>query len=161
MPNHVLVAPERRTLAGPSVFLAGGITDSPLWQDDVINHLTATLDGIIIFNPRRPNFNPQRPNDFGDVAVEYEQQVIWELDHIFAADLVLFWFPAAECRITRIEFGLVVGHNKPVVVGADPQFRNYYYLTLLTQRYNIPLHNQFDALLAATEAWFTNKRASL
>ena len=154
MTNHVLVAPERRTFEGPSVFLAGGITNSPRWQDDVITYLTATLDGITIFNPRRPN-------DFGDVTVEYERQVIWELDHIFTADLVLFWFPAAECRITRIEFGLVVGHNKPVVVGADPQFHNYYYLTLLTQRYNIPLYDQFDALLTATQAWFITKRASL
>ncbi|MEM8533629.1 MAG: nucleoside 2-deoxyribosyltransferase domain-containing protein [Chloroflexota bacterium] len=153
MTNHVLVAPERRAFEGPSVFLAGGITNSPRWQDDVINYLTATLDGITIFNPRRPN-------DFGDVTVEYERQVIWELDHIFAADLVLFWFPAAECRITRIEFGLVVGHNKPVVVGADPQFVNYHYLTLLTQRYNLPLYDQFDALLAATQVWLTNKQAS-
>lgn len=154
MSNHVLVAPERRTFAAPSVFLAGGITNSPRWQDEVINHLTATLDGITIFNPRRPS-------DFGDVTVEYERQVTWELDHIFAADLVLFWFPAAECRITRIEFGLVVGHNKPVVVGADPQFINHHYLTLLTRRYNLPLHNTFDALLVATQVWLTTHRDAL
>ncbi len=142
MGNLILVAPERATVCGPSVFLAGGITGSPRWQDEVIAYFERTIDGITVCNPRRPQ-------DFEDGADEYERQVTWELDHLLVADLALFWFPAAECRITRIELGLIIGGRRPVVVGADPQFVSFRYLSALMRRLGQPLYTSLDGLCAA------------
>src|SRR6185295_8306695 len=116
--------------------------------DDAITYFERAIGGITICNPRRPQ-------DFEDNAVEYERQVTWELDHLLTADLALFWFPAAECRITRIELGLVAGSGRPMVVGTDPQFVNRRYLGLLMQRLGAPLHTSLDDLLEAARAWLT------
>jgi hypothetical protein len=146
MANLILVAPERGPIRGPSVFLAGGITGSPRWQDEVVAYFERAIDGITVCNPRRPR-------DFEDQADEYERQVTWELDHLLTADLALFWFPAAECRITRIELGLIIGGGRPVVVGADPQFVSFRYLSALTRRLNLPLHTSLDDLCEAARHW--------
>jgi hypothetical protein len=151
MPNLILVAPERATIRGPSVFLAGGITGSPRWQDDVIAYFERAIDGITVCSPRRPQ-------DFADLADEYERQVAWELDHLLAVDLALFWFPAAECRITRIELGLIAGRGQPMVVGADPDFVNNRYLSVLMRRLGQPLHTSLDDLCAAARDWLAAKK---
>jgi hypothetical protein len=142
MPNLILVAPNRAPISGPAAFLAGGITNSPRWQDEAVAYFDRTISGVTICNPRRPR-------DFEDDEVEYQTQVTWELDHLLAADLALFWFPAAECRITRIELGLVAGSGKPLVVGADPHFVNRRYLTLLARRFGFPLYDTLDSLFEA------------
>ena len=146
MSNLILVAPTRGQIRGPSVFLAGGITNSPRWQDEAVAYFERTIGGITVCNPRRPQ-------DFADDAVEYERQVTWELDHLLAADLALFWFPAAECRITRIELGLVAGSGRPMVVGADPRFVSRRYLDLLMRRLNMPLYEHLEDLFDAARAW--------
>jgi hypothetical protein len=150
MPNQLLVAPTRAPISGPTVFLAGGITDSPRWQDEAVAYFERTISGITICNPRRSE-------DFENSTVEYERQVTWELDHLLAADLALFWFPAAECRITRIELGLVAGSGRPLVVGADPQFVNRRYLGLLTQRLRLPLYDRLDDLFEAARKWLEQR----
>jgi hypothetical protein len=150
MPTNVLVAPLRGSLVSPVVFLAGGITDSPRWQDVAVEYFEKNANSVTICNPRRPR-------DFEDDAVEYERQVTWELDHLQAADLVLFWFPAAECRITRIELGLTLGRGQSMVLGADPAFVNRRYLDLLARRVNIPLHARLEDALTATAQWLNNR----
>lgn len=44
----------------PSVFLAGGITDCPDWQDEA-TRLFADMD-VAVLNPRRENFPIHDPN---------------------------------------------------------------------------------------------------
>lgn len=151
MSNLVLVAPQRAAISGLSVFLAGGITNSPRWQDAAVAYFERRIDGITICNPRRPD-------DFEDRETEYERQVTWELDHLLTADLALFWFPAAECRITRIELGLVAGIQHPLLVGADPQFVNRRYLGLLARRLGTPLYESLDDLCAAAYSWLAARK---
>jgi nucleoside 2-deoxyribosyltransferase-like protein len=146
MTNVVLVAPTRAPNSGLAIFLAGGITNSPRWQDEAIAYFERTIDGVTICNPRRTQ-------DFEDDEDEYETQVTWELDHLLAADLALFWFPTAECRITRIELGLVAGSGKQLVVGADPRFVNRRYLGLLARRLQLPIYDSLDELFDAARGW--------
>jgi hypothetical protein len=152
MPPHVLVAPDRGPLEKPVVFLAGGITNSPRWQDVAVAHFQGACPAATVCNPRRPR-------DFEDDAVEYHKQVTWELDHLEAADLALFWFPAAECRITRIELGLMLGAGKAVVVGTDPAFVNRRYLEVLCRRKGLPLHDRLEDALDAAARWLKAWRA--
>jgi len=79
----VITAPQRYSLQEKecSVFLAGGITGCPNWQQTVIKSLEKSLRGspyeqnIVVFNPRRKNFPINKP------SASYEQ-IKWEYDQL-------------------------------------------------------------------------------
>ena len=56
-----------------SLFLAGGITDCPDWQETMIGLLRET--DLILFNPRRKNFPIKDPLAAFD-------QITWEHNHL-------------------------------------------------------------------------------
>lgn len=130
----VLTAPERwlfrSLLAEPKVFLAGGITDCPDWQDTMLDFLVQLGFQGTLFNPRRPNFNVR------DASME-EEQITWEFEHLEKADVVSFWFPKETlCPITLLELGKMLGKGKRVLVGVHPQYArksDVYYQTGLEQ----------------------------
>jgi hypothetical protein len=153
MAINFLVAPNRGPLPKPVVFLAGGITNSPRWQDVAVEYLNRSVEGITICNPRRPR-------DFEDDDVEYQQQVTWELDHLQAADLVLFWFPAAECRMTRIELGLSLGRGQSAIIGSEPGFISRRYLQILASRLGLALHDRLEDALKAVVTMLVDKKKS-
>jgi hypothetical protein len=71
----------------PWVFLAGGITDCPDWQQEIRVALGGgDLPGTLL-NPRRADFPIHDPN----AAVE---QITWEFHALNAADVFSMWFSA-------------------------------------------------------------------
>lgn len=99
-----------------TVFLAGGITDCPDWQADMVELLGAT--DLVLFNPRRKNFPIRDP----DAA---EAQILWESVHLRLADRILFWFPHSPpsvCPITLFELGYWLGQGKRLAVGVEPGY---------------------------------------
>lgn len=69
-----------------SVFLAGGITNCPDWQSDIIKRLDKyNLDRLVIFNPRRENF---------PIGVKSEsfRQVEWEFKYLEKCDIFSMYF---------------------------------------------------------------------
>ncbi len=89
--GELLVAPDRRTLSGPLVFLAGP-TWTVEWQEDAIGILRRLDAGLHIANPRRP-LDVDR--DFTEAM--YAQQVDWETEHLRRAGedgVGLFWLAA-------------------------------------------------------------------
>jgi len=68
----------------PTVFLAGGITNCPDWQDEVIIYL-AEYDHAILFNPRRKNF----PIHDSNAANE---QIEWEFNALNNCTIFSMWF---------------------------------------------------------------------
>jgi hypothetical protein len=101
---------------GPSLFLAGGITNCPDWQAEA-RALLADLPGLVLLNPRRRSFPI---NDPGAAA----GQVAWEYRHLMRASAVLFWFPAGPSPqpIALYELGRYVALGKLLAVGADPGY---------------------------------------
>jgi Nucleoside 2-deoxyribosyltransferase like len=99
----------------PAVFLAGGITDCPDWQQEA-RELLADWPGVIL-NPRRRDFPINDP----DAATE---QVAWEFDHLERADVVLFWFPPSSSPqpIALYELGRHAALDKLLAVGTDPEY---------------------------------------
>lgn len=73
------------------VFLAGGITNCPNWQDDVIQKLSKkqNTDMLVIFNPRRENFPIHDP----DASVE---QIEWEYKWLERMDIFSMYFSSGE-----------------------------------------------------------------
>lgn len=74
-----------------SVFLAGGITNCPDWQEDVITELGSynDTDKLVIFNPRRDNFPIDKPTD----ATE---QIEWEFTQLENMDIFSMYFSAGK-----------------------------------------------------------------
>ena len=92
-----------------NVFLAGGITDCPDWQSDMVELLKTT--DYTLLNPRRQNFPIHDPNAF-------DEQVTWEHDALRHADLISFWFPKETlCPIVLYELGAWSMTDKPICVG--------------------------------------------
>jgi hypothetical protein len=97
-----------------SIFLAGGITNCPDWQQDMVKLLEDT--NATIFNPRRANFPIEDPN----AALE---QITWEHKALRDANEILFWFPRETiCPIVLYELGAWSKTDKPIYVGVHPDY---------------------------------------
>jgi len=99
-----------------SIFLAGGITNCPDWQKDMIALLETSklcCDEFVIFNPRYKLFDP--------LVFSLLDQVRWEFKHLCDATIILFWFPKESvCPIALFELGKWLSHlDKPIFIGAE------------------------------------------
>ena len=90
-----------------SVFLAGGITDCPNWQNEVIEYLryyeiNNKLD-LIVYNPRRKFFDINKDDP--------EEQIKWEYNAINKADIFSMYFCNSESDqpICMYELGMRLG----------------------------------------------------
>jgi hypothetical protein len=104
------------------LFLAGGISNCPDWQEDAADYLLSQLEGydIDIINPRRNNF------DFEKISTR--EQVTWEYNALRWSDYVLFWFPEETvCPITLLELGKEMIRRKhiphSIFVGCHQEYK--------------------------------------
>jgi hypothetical protein len=108
-PNTYSPDPEARRL-----YLAGGITKCPDWQQEMI-HLLAQTD-LVIFNPRRRHFPIEDPS-------AAEEQIRWEHHPLRFASDIQFWFPCETlCPIALYELGAWSMTDKPIYVGVHPEY---------------------------------------
>lgn len=107
--------------AKKSLFLAGGITNCPNWQKELVELLKDT--DLIIFNPRRENF----PID--DPKAVYEQ-IKWEYKYLANCKNISFWFSSGSLNpIVLFEYGRwsyiakkFFQYHRKVFVGIDPEY---------------------------------------
>lgn len=98
-----------------SIFLAGGITNCPDWQQTMRELLGGT--DLVLLNPRRENF------PIGDPGAA-EEQITWEFQHLRKASAILFWFPCETiCPIVLYELGAWSMTSKPIFVGTHPEYQ--------------------------------------
>lgn len=96
------------------LFLAGGITNCPDWQQEMRELLADTT--LTLLNPRRANF------PIGDPSAA-QVQIEWEFDMLRAADGIMFWFPQETiCPIVLYELGAWSMSDKPIFVGVHPSY---------------------------------------
>lgn len=97
-----------------SIFLAGGITSCPDWQQEMRGLLSDT--NLVLLNPRRVDFPIHDPS----AALE---QIAWEHEHLRLADAILFWFPHETlCPIVLYELGAWSMADKTIFVGVHPDY---------------------------------------
>lgn len=90
------------------LFLAGGITDCPDWQGEIVEHLEAMELPLVVCNPRRNDFPINDPT-------AAPEQIEWEHTMLEKADFISFWFPKATlCPITLFELGKHL-HSEPLI----------------------------------------------
>src|SRR5262245_48830305 len=131
----------------PSLFLAGGITGCPGWQETVVRQLKE--EAVVILNPRRANF----PIDDPTAA---QTQIKWEHRHLRKADAVLFWFPSETlCPITLYELGSWSMTTKPLFVGVHPDYQRRQDVEIQTRlvRPEVKVHYDLVSVADAARNW--------
>ena len=103
---------------GLVTFLAGGISNCPDWQNDIINlykQLSLASHRTLV-NPRRVDFDINDPNMTQD-------QIHWEYRHINRCNSIIFWFPKETvCPITLFELGSALHTHTNISVGCHPEY---------------------------------------
>ena len=127
----VIEAPHRPKidLNSFSVFLAGSIEMgvAERWQDRLIHMLEHSVESkvegepdLIIYNPRRLDWDSTWEQTID--CKPFREQVTWELDHLIASDLKIFYFdPNTKSPITLMELGLCA-NDQDCLVCCPPGF---------------------------------------
>jgi hypothetical protein len=137
-PNEIY-SPEN--LNNKSIFLAGGITNCPDWQNVVIDGLKH-MHGVTIYNPRRPFYDPNNE----------ESQITWEFIQLANADFIMFWFSRGSVNpIALYELGMW-GNSRPeipILVGCEKGYDRTSDVTIQTKlaRPNIPIYNDLEDMI--------------
>lgn len=130
-----------------SLFLAGGITGTPNWQQQAIE-LLGDLDGLALLNPRREDFPIEDPNAALD-------QIEWEYTHLEVAHARLFWFPCETlCPIALFELGRWSSYDLPLFVGTHPDYQRRLdvVIQLKLARPDVTVHSSVEDLCGAVRA---------
>ena len=110
---------------GKSLFLAGGITNCPNWQADMVEMLKDT--DLTLLNPRRADFPIHDPN-------AAQAQIKWEHDALRDVHAISFYFPKETiCPIVLYELGAWSMTNKPIFVGMHPEYQRRQDVEIQTQ----------------------------
>ena len=130
------------------VFLAGGISNCPDWQAEIIKKLK-DFPGITLYNPRRANFPMDDPN-------AAEEQITWEYEKLKAADIIVFWFSRGSLNpIVLYELGRWGNSTaKTIVVGIDEGYerrQDVEIQTRLSRRSEFPFYNSLDEVVKAVK----------
>src|SRR4051812_20674567 len=105
-------APSHFTGNEPSLFLAGGISGTANWQQEIAALLEDTAWTLL--NPRRVLLVD---------AHAAREQIHWEFDHLRRATARLFWFPPETlCPIALFELGAWSRTAEPLFVGVHPDY---------------------------------------
>lgn len=136
-----------------SIFIAGGISNCPNWQSDVVTALRG-LD-ITVVNPRRVTFDIFNSR-------EAERQIEWEHKHLSLCDNILFWFPRETvCPITLLEYGKFLSptSGKKLFVGCHPEYSRSLDLDVQTklERPDLRVHRELERVLGEVYAHFWNR----
>ena len=95
-----------------AVFLAGGISNCPDWQQEIVARLSDSQ--LTLVNPRRKIFTEEYA----------EEQIKWEHCHLTRCDAVLFWFTCETiCPIALYELGAWNFRPKKLFVGCHPNYQ--------------------------------------
>lgn len=141
-----LITPESGTdWEHVDLFLAGGISNCPDWQSEVIRILENS--DLHIANPRRP-YGLEKT---GDAAAK---QIAWEHEMLKRAEVTLFWFPAGAIQpIALLELGRKMTENRPLVVGVDEYYERRFDVEqqLWLEREEKPLYDLAEVARTAAE----------
>lgn len=125
------------------LFLAGGISNCPDWQKDLIEKLK-NFPKLTIYNPRRENF----PIGDKDAA---EEQITWEFNHLRDANIIIFWFSRGSLNpIVLYELGRWGNSsNIPILIGIDPEYERKQDVIIQTQlsRPEVPIYESLDEIV--------------
>ena len=115
-PRYIEAPKEANALTNKSVFLAGGITGCPQWQETMAQALLESTTNLMVFNPRRADFPIEDPK-------AADAQIAWEHRHLRASAAASFWFCKDTMQpIVLYELGAWSMTTKNIFVGVEPGY---------------------------------------
>lgn len=149
-----------------TIFLAGSIENGVAedWQTKLIQDVSKKFgnDDIIIFNPRRADWNPNAKMDANDEY--FKHQVEWELHHLRCSRIKIFYFADDTVSpITLLELGAIVSANnyhkdKLIVRCSDKYFRKGNVDVTLEHFQKNTAVNTYDEMLSKLDTQLENIR---
>ncbi len=154
----VITAPQiyNKQLGQVSVFLAGGITNCPKWQDEVISKLEYyDLQRLVVYNPRQEHFDITDPN------ASYKQ-IAWEYKYLESMDIFSMYFSDGDSdqpicmyelgrNIIRMQNRFPTDWKNRIVITCEDGYRrrqDVYIQTRLAVKDNI-VYNSLDKHITA------------
>lgn len=141
--SHYIEAPSFVHFVGPSIFLAGGITNCVDWQTYASEKIIEKTS-LFVLNPRRKNFDRKKQE-------ESENQIRWEHFYLNRADIMLFWFPkTAISPIAFFELGVSISRGKKIYLGFEEGHERAMDLkiqTYLAMGKDVAIQNDLDKLI--------------
>lgn len=131
-----------------SIFLAGSIEMGVAedWQTRLTTALALSGTEVTIYNPRRDDWDSSWVQSIHDK--QFNQQVNWEIDHLFKSSLIVFYFdPNTKSPITLMELGLIAGQYCNAVVCCPDGFWRKGNVEIICDRFNIPMVNTLDEII--------------
>ncbi len=138
----VITAPDNYELQKDeiSVFLAGGITNCPQWQNDIIKRLEEEYYDtykLVVFNPRRENF------PIHDKSASY-RQIEWEFENLEKADIFSMYFCSGISdqpicmyelgrNIAKMQMRFPIDWNKRIIVSVEDGYKRKQDVLIQTQ----------------------------
>lgn len=122
---QILQAPDNGLRSqGPHIFLAGGITNCPNWQDDVIEELKklepiyGVLEFAQVINPRNKDF------DVNDKDASLKQ-IKWEHYYLNKCEIISYFFCNSESvqPITLYELGRYRRRGKDQIITVEMGYK--------------------------------------
>ena len=137
-PNEIYSIKNNRN---KKLFLAGGITNCPDWQSNMVQ-LLEPIQNLTVYNPRRKNFPIHDPN-------AAEEQITWEYNHLRDSDIILFWFSRGSLNpIVLYELGRWGNSSdKPIIIGLDEEYerkQDVIVQTMLSRGVDTPFVHTLD-----------------
>ena len=130
---RVITAPEPLDIKDDeiAVFLAGGITDCPNWQKEVIDLLSTHVDclKLVVLNPRRENFPIDDPN-------AAKEQITWEFNALEQMDIFSMYFCSGNSdqpicmyelgrNIVRMQMRFPADWKKRIIITREQGYRRF------------------------------------
>lgn len=114
-PDELYTVSKRKAV---KVFIAGGITNCPNWQEEFIENCKNKLkreNQVVFYNPRRESIDLSNKS-------EAEKQIVWEFEHLEQTDRIVFWFSKGSLNPTTLyQLGRYLG-KKELIIGIDPDY---------------------------------------
>lgn len=163
----VITAPEKYTLkeGEVSVFLAGGITNCPNWQKEIIGYLRGFhhSNKLVVFNPRRENF------PIHDSSAVYEQ-IHWEFQALEKMDIFSMYFCSGESvqpiclyelgrNLVRMQMRYPIDWKDRIVISVEDGYKRKQDVFIQTQLAcdNLLVNHQINSILTHYHAEFIMK----
>ena len=142
------------------LFLAGSIEQGKAeeWQSRMIEDLKSFTSDVnieskntvkkklTIFNPRRPDWNPNLPQEALNEVLR--NQITWELDHLEMSDVIcLYLDPKTTSPISLLELGLHMRSRK-LLVCCPPGFYRKANIDITCQKYGVDVLNDYSTLFS-------------
>lgn len=145
---RVITAPEKyvRNEGDIFVFLAGGITGCPNWQETVIDYFKTQsigsrghiYDHLILFNPRRDKF------PIGDPDAAWNQ-IEWEFEALEQCDIFSMFFCGDTNSVQPICFYELGRNLQRMITKYDGKLSDILWHTVITAEYSFSRRMDVDA----------------